>query len=255
MTQASSSRPSPGWIAALLAALALAAGGGWFAARHFADPAAALSGQDREAIETVVREYLLENPEVLPQAMENLQRKTNRELLAAVRDEVETPYPGAILGNPAGKVTIVEFTDFACGYCRKSVADLDRLVAAHPDLRVVVRDLPILSRESEQAARMALAAAEQGKYRAFHHALFAAGRPDAQTIEAAARVAGLDLAKAREAASSERIGQEIARNVDFARQLGFSGTPSWIIGAELISGAVGYDHLAKSLAAVRGGPA
>jgi protein-disulfide isomerase len=251
MTEPSLSRPSPAWIAALLAAIALGAGGGWLAARQFADPAKALSGKDREAIETVVREYLLENPEVLPQAMENLQRKANRELLAGLRGAVEKPFPGAVLGNPAGKVTIVEFTDFACGYCRKSVADLDRLIGANPDLRVVVRDLPILSPESEAAARMALAAAEQGKYRAFHHALFALGQPGTETIAAAAQSAGLDLASAREAAASERVSLELARNGDFARQLGFGGTPSWIIGEELISGAVGYDHLARSLAAAR----
>jgi len=246
MADTSASRPSPVWIAGLLIAFALCAGGGWLAARQFAG-----GGADRSATESIVREYLLEHPEIIPQAMENLQRKNNRERLAALRDQVETPFAGAVLGNPDGKVTIVEFTDFACGYCRKSVADLDRLVMANPDLRIIVRDLPILSPESEAAARMALAAAEQGKYGAFHHALFAAGRPGPDTIEAAARTAGMDLAKAREATSSERITQEIARNLDLARQLGFSGTPSWVIGDELIAGAVGYDQLAGALAAAR----
>lgn len=246
MADTSAARPSLVWIAGLFLAFALCTGGGWLAARHFAG-----GGAERGAIENVVRDYLLEHPEVIPMAMENLQRKTNRERLSSLRDQVETPFAGAVLGNPDGKVTIVEFTDFACGYCRKSVADLDRLVAANPDLRIVVRDLPILSEESEAAARMALAAAEQGKYRAFHHALFAAGRPGPATIEAAARAAGMDLAKAREAAGSARITQEIARNLDFARQLGFSGTPSWVIGDELIAGAVGYDQLAGSLAAAR----
>lgn len=252
MTSNSTSRPSLAWLASLLAAFALAAGGGWFAARHFSGPVANMSGADRAAIETVVRDYILENPEVLPQAMENLQRKANLERLSGIRDQVQAPFAGAFLGNPKGTVTMVEFTDFACGYCRASVADIDKLIAANPDLRIVVRELPILSKESEAAARMALAAAEQGKYKPFHHALFAAGRPGADTIEAAARIAGLDLGKAREAAGSARITEEIARNLDFARQLGFNGTPSWIIGDELISGAVGYDGLAKSLDAAQG---
>jgi protein-disulfide isomerase len=248
---ASAQRPSLGWILGLLAAFAIAAGGGWLAARHFSDPAAGISGADRRAIESVVRDYILSHPEVLPEAMENLQRKTNAERLASLRDEVQRPFPGAVLGNPNGAVTLVEFSDFACGYCRRAVEDVARLVKENPDLRVVMRDIPILSEQSEAAARMALAAAEQGKYAAFHDAMFAIGRPDPATIEAAAKAAGLDLAKAREAAASERIGQEIARSVDHARQLGFEGTPSWVIGDELISGAVGYERLAQALAAAR----
>lgn len=246
-----SSRPSLAWIAGLLAAFALAAGGGWLAARQLADPAASLSSGDRRAIEAVVHDYLLAHPEVLPLAMDNLQRKANTERLAGLRDAVETPYPGAVLGNPKGTLTLVEFSDFACGYCRKSVADVARMVKENPDLRVVMRDMPILSEQSEPAARMALAAAEQGKYAAFHDAMFAAGQPGPETIEAAARVAGLDLARAREAAGSARIGQEIARNIDHARQLGFDGTPSWVIGDELISGAVGYEQLTGALNKVR----
>jgi protein-disulfide isomerase len=244
-------RPSLGWILGLLAAFALAAGGGWLAARHLSDPAAGISGADRRAIESVVRDYILSHPEVLPEAMDNLQRKTNAERLASLRDDVQRPFPGAVLGNPNGTVTLVEFSDFACGYCRKAVEDVARLVKENPDLRVVMRDIPILSDQSEAAARMALAAAEQGKYAAFHDAMFAIGRPDPATIEAAAKAAGLDLAKAREAAASERIGQEIARSVDHARQLGFEGTPSWVVGEELISGAVGYERLAQALATAR----
>ncbi|MCB2048424.1 MAG: thioredoxin domain-containing protein [Novosphingobium sp.] len=240
-------RPSAGWIIGLLAAFALAATGGWFAARQFSDPAASLSSADRSAIESVVHDYLLAHPEVLPEAMENLQRKTNSKRLTGLRDEVETPFPGAVLGNPKGTVTLVEFSDFACGYCRKSVADVARLVKENPNLRVVMRDIPILSEHSEAAARMALAAAEQGKYQAFHDAMFAIGQPEPATIEAAARQAGLDLDKARAAAGSERISQEIARNLGHARQLGFDGTPSWVIGDQLIPGAVGYDQLSEAI--------
>ena len=193
----------------------------------------------------MVHDYLLENPEILPQAMENLQRKSDTKALAAIDDEVKTPFPGAVLGNPKGSVTLVEFSDFACGYCRRSVEDVDALLQRNPDLRIIVHELPILSEESGVAAQMALAAAEQGKYGAFYHAMFAAGRPSQQTIEAAARQAGVDLAKARTAMESPRIKGAIARNLDMARQLGFNGTPSWIAGDKLISGAVGVDELAK----------
>ncbi len=231
--------------------VAVAGAGGWLAARAFSNPAGGLSGGDRKAIETVVREYILEHPEILPQAMENLQHKSAKKALAAIEDDVKSPYPGAVLGNPNGKITLVEFSDFACGYCRQSVADIEELVKENPDLRIIVREMPILSEESAAAARMALAAAEQGKYAAFYHAMFAIGRPNAQTIEAAAQQAGMDLGKAKAAIAQPRIENEIARNLDFARQLGFNGTPSWIGGDRIVSGAVGADELAKILKEAR----
>jgi protein-disulfide isomerase len=208
---------------------------------------------DKPAIEKVVRDYILANPEILPQAMENLARKENAKQLSGIRTEVETPFPGAVLGNPDGKVTLVEFTDFACGYCRQSVADVEALIAEHPDLRVVIRELPILAPESAEAARWALAAAEQGKYPAFHHAMYAAGRPSAETIRAAAEAAALDIDRAKATIADPRIEAELKRNYDFAQQLGFNGTPSWIAGDQIISGAVGKDRLQAAIAEARGG--
>lgn len=206
---------------------------------------------ERADIETVVREYILEHPEILPQAMENLQRRESAKQLSGIRDQVETPFPGAVLGNPGGSVTLVEFSDFACGYCRQSLPDVEALIAANPDLRIVIRELPILSPESADAARMALAAAEQGKFAAFHKAMFAAGRPGTQTIEAAARAAGLDLERARRVAAEKRVETEIIGNIDMARQLGFNGTPSWVAGDQLLSGAVGKDRLAEAVGKLR----
>lgn len=231
------------------AALALAVIAGWFAARHFAP--ASVSGQDRQAVEQIVHDYLLTHPEIIPEAMEALQRREAGQQLAGVREQVEAPFPGAVLGNPRAAATLVEFSDYACGYCRRSVADVDALLKKDPDLRVVVRELPILSPESGEAARMALAAAEQGKYAAFHQAMFAAERLDAASINAAATAAGLDLAKAQATAKSPRVSAEIERNLALARQLGFNGTPSWIVGEATISGAVGVDELAKAIAQAR----
>ncbi len=225
----------------------LAGIGGWAAAQMWSDPASGLASGERRAIETVVRDYILENPEIIPQAMENLQRKENEEALASVQDDVMNPYPGAVLGNPEGSITLVEFSDFACGYCRSSVEDVKALLAKRPELKIVVRELPILSEESAAAARMALAAAEQGRYEAFYNAMFATGRPSATTIEQAAKQAGVDLAKARTAIDSGRFDAEIEKNLDIARQLGFNGTPSWIVGGRLIAGAVGADALADAI--------
>jgi protein-disulfide isomerase len=156
-----------------------------------------------------------------------------------------------VLGNPAGKTVLVEFTDFACTYCRQSVADVEALVRENPDLKVVIREFPILSPLSADAARMGLAAAVQGKYAAFHHAMFEAGRPDPAAIAAAARAAGLDAAKAKALIATPEIEAELNRNVDFARQLGFNGTPSWVVGDEILSGAVGKERLAEAIAKAR----
>ena len=199
-----------------------------------------------------VRDYILSHPEVLPEAMENLHARESGKLLASMRGPVETPWPGAIIGNPNGKLTLVEFIDFACGFCKRSVADVEQLVAANPELKVVVRELPILSPESADAAKMGLAAAEQGKYAAFHKAMFEAGRPDAQSIAAAAKVAGLDMGRAARTIADPHAQAEIERNLGMARQLGINGTPSWVTGDRILNGAIGVEELAKGLDAARG---
>lgn len=208
-------------------------------------------GTNKAEVERIVRAYLLEHPEILPEAMEQLRANEQKRQLASAGDAVETPFPGAVLGNPNGKQTLVEFSDYACTYCKRSVADVAALVAANPELRVVIREYPILSPDSAEAARWALAAAEQGRYAAFHEAMFRAGRPDSATIAAAAAEAGLDLARARRVIADPRIEAELQRNVALARQLGFDGTPSWIAGDQLLSGAVGQAELAKALAAAK----
>ena len=147
-----------------------------------------------------------------------------------------------MLGNPQGKVTLVEFTDYACGYCRQSVADVRALLADHPDLRIVVRELPILSPASGDAARMALTAASQGKYAAFHDAMFAGSRPDAASIAAAASAAGV-VPKATTGAARD----ELANNLDLARKLGINGTPAWVVGDRLLVGAVGREALEQAI--------
>lgn len=206
---------------------------------------------DKAAIEQVVRSYILDHPEILPEAMDRLRGNEAKQRLAGVAGQIAAPFPGAVLGNPQGTVTLIEFTDYACTYCRQSVADVDALIAANPDLKVVIRELPILSSASTEAARMALAAAEQGRYAAFHKAMFEGGRPDAQSIAAAASAAGLDLARARQTIADPRIAAEINRNLDLARQLGIDGTPSWVIGDTQLSGAVGQQRLTRAIAKAR----
>jgi protein-disulfide isomerase len=230
-------------VGGAIAIAALGAVGGWW----LESSRGSVSAGDKAAIEQIVRNYLLEHPEVLPEAIERLKNKESRAQLSGIAAPVAAPYPGAVLGNPQGKTVVVEFSDYACGFCRQSVSDVEALIAANPDLKVVVREMPVLSPASADAAKMALAAAQQGKFAAFHHAMFAAGSPNPQTIEAAARVAGVDLARARAAAADPKLEDELRRNLAFAQQLGFSGTPSWVIGNELLEGAVGKEELARAI--------
>ncbi|OBX20058.1 hypothetical protein A9995_05865 [Erythrobacter sp. QSSC1-22B] len=194
------------------------------------------------------RDYLVANPEVLPEMAGALQQRETEGRLAEVADEVETPFPGAVLGNPQGSRTLVKFTDYGCTYCRAAEADVQKLIAGDPELRVVVREWPIFD-GSEGAARMALAAANQGKYPQFYAAMFELGPPTPETVDAAAQVAGLDLAQARRFAQSDAVTRELAQNMGLSQQLGFTGTPSWVSGAQIFQGAVGYDALAKAVAA------
>lgn len=197
------------------------------------------------------RAYLLAHPEVLPEAMDVLQQREQLARIEPLRGELERPFPGAVLGNPSGSVTLVEFSDYACTYCRQSVADIAALIAENPDLRVVMREYPILSAESVDAARMALAAAQQGKYARFHDAMFRFGQPTAETIEAAAKEAGLDLALARTAIDSGMFDAQLHANAALASQLGISGTPGWVIGDQALNGAVGREKLGQAIEAAR----
>jgi protein-disulfide isomerase len=197
------------------------------------------------------RTYLLANPEVLPEAMQVLQQREQLARIEPLRGELERPFPGAVLGNPSGSVTLVEFSDYACTYCRQSVADIAALIAANPDLKVVMREYPILSPESVDAARMALAAAQQGKYAPFHDAMYRMGPPTAEVIAAAAKEAGLDMTLAQAAIDSGAFDIQLRANASLASQLGISGTPGFVIGDQAFNGAVGREAIGEAIEAAR----
>jgi protein-disulfide isomerase len=237
--------PVRSWLttgAFALGAALLGFAGGW---------AFQATGAGRGSTEAMVRNYILENPEILPEAMERLQQKEMLARVEPLRGALESPYPGAVLGNPSGTVTLVEFSDYACPYCRLSVPDLKAVIAANPDLRVVMRESPILGEGSVKAARMALAAAEQGKFEAFHYAMFAKDRPTDATIEAAASEAGVDLARARAAIAAGKYDAELKANVGMNGSIGLTGTPGWVAGDRVFSGAVGQDHLTQAVTEAR----
>ena len=192
------------------------------------------------------RAYLLERPEILQEVAEALAQKESEERLASLGDELYKPFPGAVIGNPEGSKVLIEFTDYNCPYCQSSLADVQKLVAEDPELKVIMREWPIFQ-GSDGAARMALAAAMQGKYRAFHEKMFELGPASPESIEAAARAIGLDMEQARNDAASEAVSVELARNLTFAQSLGFNGTPAFIAQKTPLAGAVGYEALKEAL--------
>ncbi|MEA3016270.1 MAG: hypothetical protein QOI38_992, partial [Sphingomonadales bacterium] len=200
-----------------------------------------------------VRRYLLAHPEVLPEAMERLQAREAEAAQRAVapvvdrhRAALETPYHGAWAGAERPDVVLVEFFDYACGYCRASNPHVERLLREDPRLRVVWRDFPVLGPASEQAAAASLAAARAGRFRPFHDALFGAGRPSVATIAAARQAAGLG-----EVALNEEARHELERNIELAREIGAVGTPTFVVGDQVLQGAVGYEALRDAIAEAR----
>ncbi|WP_294393232.1 DsbA family protein [uncultured Sphingomonas sp.] len=216
-------------------------------ARAAADPL------NRTAVERIVHDYILAHPEIIPEAIERLQNQAASKTIAAERKALETPFAGAWAGNPNGDVTLVMFSDYNCGYCRASMPDIERLLKEDPKLKVVWREVPVLGPQSEAAARDALAAAKQdGRYFAFHRALFA-GRPDSRGLQAAAKVSGVDQARLAVDRGGQDVAQEIENNLALAGRLGVTGTPAFVIGTRLLGGAVGHDALAEAIAEARRG--
>ena len=213
---------------------------------------AAVTATDKAAIEKIVHDYILDHPEIIPQAVEKLQAKRMSTTIESSRGTLETPYAGAWEGAANADVTVVEFFDYACGYCRASLPDLAKLVAGDAKVKVVYRELPILSEESSDAAKVSLLAAERGQYMAYHKALYGAGRVSRDTILTAAAKAGITKADAESAIASSKYDAEIQSNIALAQKLQASGTPTFVIGGQVLGGAVGYDALKAAVATTRG---
>lgn len=226
----------------MLAALALLASG--FALGRWTG-----GGMSQAAIGEAIDTHLLANPEIVPQAMERLQANRQGEAIGRVRAALTTPFSGAWTGNAGGDVTMVVFTDYACTFCRASIADIERLLRTEPNLKIVFRELPILSRDSEAAARVALAAARRGRYMAVHRMLFRSQVPDAAARANALSATGVAIDAS--SATTAAIDRELASNVDLARNLGIDGTPAFVIGDRLLVGAVGYDALREAISQAR----
>ena len=180
------------------------------------------------------------------------QRKRAGEAIRANLAEL-TQDPGSPTGgNPQGAVTLVEFFDYQCGYCKAEVAELKKLLQADPDIRLVYKDLPILGPVSTFAARAALAARKQGKHEAFHAALMAASeRLTEQGVFQIAAQVGLDAARLEKDMADPAVAEILARNDRLRGALGIRGTPALIVGTELVPGAADFDALKGLVAQAR----
>ncbi len=197
--------------------------------------------------EKMVRDALLANPEMIVDAGDALRDRQFASTLAPIRASLETPFYSSWKGASKPAVTMTYFFDYACGYCRQSNPDIEKLIAENKDLRVVYRELPILGPESVTAARVSLAASKAGKFAQYHDALYAAGRPGPDTIAIAASAAGVPTQPVDDPAQEA----ELKANMGLAGQLGATGTPLFVIGDRVMNAAVGYDALKEAVKAAR----
>ncbi|MGL4313990.1 MAG: DsbA family protein [Sphingomonas sp.] len=206
---------------------------------------------EQARLERVVHDYILEHPDILPQAMKRLEERRNGEAIAANRAAIVTPVGNAWAGNPKGDVTVIEYFDYNCGFCRASLPTIDALLKADPGVKIVYRELPVLSDASKVAARYSLVAARAGKFAAFHQALYDGGPISQQSIDAAVAAAKLTPAQVKTAIDDPSLDAEINQNLAIARQLGMTGTPSWVIGDHVTSSALPLEELQQQIADAR----
>lgn len=229
-------------VALVLIGALFGAGGVWLAERVAPGE---LAPADEARVGRAVRDYVLANPEIVREAIQRLRDKDTARLLVGMRRDLETPLGSAWAGNPKGDVTVVEYFDYNCGYCRAILPTVEKLIRDDPNVRVVYRDYPVLADSSVAAARASARAAEQGKFARFHEALYAGGPVSDASIAAAARTAGVDLTRPSEGDAA------IRRNLETGQRLGVSGTPGWVIGDRVLSGALPLDQLKDAVAAAR----
>lgn len=206
-----------------------------------------------DRVKELVLEAIRENPEIVLEAVQIIeQREQARQAAAAAsvlsenRDRLKNDPNAPVLGNPDGDVTVVEFFDYNCPYCRRVKPHIEALLDEDPNVRLVYREWPILGDGSVFAARAALAAREQGKYEEFHWALMGMqGRAEEASVIQVAQEIGLDIAQLRRDMQAPEIDAHIAASMEMSRLLGFNGTPSFVIGDALVPGVIEADQMIR----------
>lgn len=225
-----------------------------------ASPVAA-EGADRAEIEKIVKEYLLANPEILVEMQDALTAKRDQEAKVArektlgnMGKDIFNAEADTVLGNPKGDVTVVEFFDYNCGYCKRALSDMDAMIKADSNLRFVLKEYPILGEDSVKAHVVAQAFRNMmpEKYAEFHRALLGgeARADEGRAVEIAVGL-GAKEADLRKAMEDATIGSIFDKNHQLATALGISGTPSYVIKDDVVFGAMGSDVLSEKVANVR----
>lgn len=220
------------------------------------------SEEQRKAIEAIVRDVLVKNPEVLQEAISELERRQQEAQRTAQikavqdsRDALHNPARSIIAGNPSGDVTVVEFFDYNCGYCKRTLGDVQALVKADPKVRVLLKEFPVLGPPSVEASRVALAVKQQvNDQRMFeYHAklLELRGPVNGERALGVAREMGLDMARIQKDMAGPEVQATLQENAAVADKLGLTGTPAFVIGDEVISGAVGAGPLRQAVTGIR----
>lgn len=213
----------------------------------------------KEALDEAIRSYLLEHPEVIIESLEKYKERREAEkekaaaaALIARKDDLYNHPMTPISGNPKGDVTIVEFFDYQCGYCKRTMQNVLDLQKEDPKIRFVWKDLPILGPVSEFAARAAMAAEKQGKYLDFHVAVMGArGQLTTDGVMKHAADAGLDIERLKHDMMAPEIGNYLRDTLHLAQELGITGTPGFVIGGKLVPGALGKAQMRELVARAR----
>ena len=221
----------------------------------------------RAEFEKIIREYLLSHPEVLQDAMSELEKRQAAaeaaKNQAVVKDNAETLFNSkrqVVAGNPQGDVTFVEFFDYNCGYCKRAMSDMFDLMKDDPKLKVVLKEFPVLGPGSIEAAKVAVAVRMQDKtgkkYIEFHQKLLGGrGQADKARALAAAKDAGLNMAQLEKDLASPEVKSSLQEAFKLAEALGLNGTPSYVIGSDVVIGAVGLAALQEKINTARCGKA
>jgi protein-disulfide isomerase len=222
----------------------------------------ALTGAQKSEVEKIIKDYLLKNPAVLRDALINMQKHSEAEEKAKRAEAVTALAPKlhnskyqVVLGNPKGNIQLVEFFDYNCGYCRRAMGDLEKLMSKNPDLRVVLKEFPVLGAPSREAAIVASALHNQfdgKKYWEFHRRLMSTrGRVGKTQALAAAKASGADMQKLNEDMDSREVYAGLAEVGEIANTLNMTGTPSYVLGPDVVIGAVGYANLQSRIDNIR----
>jgi protein-disulfide isomerase len=232
-----------------------------------AAPAQSFSDTQRGDIQKIVREYLIAHPEVLEEAMAELSKRQaaadaekHEASVTKNADAIFNSPRGVTLGNKDGDVTFVEFFDYNCGYCKRAMVDMLELMKADPKLKVVLKEFPVLSQGSIEAAQVGVAVRMQDpsgkKYLDFHQKLLTGrGAADKARAMAVAKEAGLDMARLEKDLGSQEVRATLEENMKLAEAMGMNGTPSYVIGKQIVIGAVGVENLKEKISTARCGKA